>query len=61
MITIESYNEEWPLIFKNEELALKKLLPDLLNLYHVGSTSVPGLSAKPIIDIIAAVKDNRPA
>ena len=51
LITVEPYNPKWPERFNR----LKELLAPVLNdfdcrLEHVGSTSVPGLAAKPVID-----------
>ena len=52
-ITIEKYNKNWPIIFEEEKLRLKNILGShAINIYHVGSTSVPELAAKPKIDII---------
>ncbi len=57
-IDVVSYNPKWSDIFKEEALKIKQALGgNCLNVHHVGSTSVPGLSAKPIIDIIGATKD----
>jgi len=57
-ILIESYNSNWPAQYEAEKLKIKEALDgNLLEVHHIGSTSVPGLSAKPIIDIIAAVAD----
>ena len=56
-IIITPYNTSWPMLFAAEALAIKEALgDDCVVVHHVGSTSVPGLSAKPIIDIIVAVK-----
>lgn len=52
-IDIVPYDPEWPLRYAEEEARLARALPvDLvLRIAHIGSTAVPGLSAKPIIDI----------
>lgn len=51
-VVIHSYSEEWPLRFAELQKILREHLGDLtLSIEHVGSTSVPGLAAKPIIDI----------
>lgn len=56
-ITIAEYNPEWPGIFKYESEKIRKILGDnCVGIYHIGSTSVPGLAAKPIIDIMPVVK-----
>jgi len=65
-IVIEPYNPAWPAAFEAErELLARVLAPWLVGrIEHVGSTAVPGLPAKPVIDIQAPVKDlesSRPA
>lgn len=58
MIEIGPYNEQWPLLFSKEAGLLKKLLEyNLIDIHHIGSTSVPGLASKPKIDMIAVVKN----
>jgi len=56
MITIVPYNPEWParyqIIVAPIESALKERV---LTMHHIGSTSVPGLAAKDIIDIQVTV------
>ncbi len=56
-ISIASYDPAWPMMFKNEAAFLRRTLPgDLVKrIEHFGSTAVPGLSAKPIIDILVEV------
>ena len=56
-ITLESYNPNWPKLFKKLKQTILKVLPDA-TVEHVGSTSIPSLTAKPIIDIILLVKDS---
>ena len=47
---------DWPYLFEKEAQLLQKILKDnLVNIFHIGSTSVPGLKAKPIIDIMPVV------
>jgi GrpB-like predicted nucleotidyltransferase (UPF0157 family) len=57
-IKIVPYNSEWPLLFQKEKAELLSALDDLniLEIAHVGSTAVPKLSAKPIIDMMLIVK-----
>jgi GrpB-like predicted nucleotidyltransferase (UPF0157 family) len=57
-ITIVEYDARWPALF--EELAdrIRTALGDIaLGVEHIGSTAVPGLAAKPIIDILLTVAD----
>ena len=57
-ISIEKYDNDWPLIFQNEHDAILSTVSVSLHaIHHIGSTSVPGLSAKPIIDILIEVGD----
>jgi GrpB-like predicted nucleotidyltransferase (UPF0157 family) len=57
-VTVAPYNEEWPRLYEAEAHKLKKVYGDeVIEIYHIGSTSVPGLSAKPIIDMMPIVKD----
>jgi GrpB-like predicted nucleotidyltransferase (UPF0157 family) len=56
-VRLDDYNPEWPGAFAAERERLVALLPRLfVELQHVGSTAVPGLSAKPIIDVLAGVR-----
>jgi GrpB-like predicted nucleotidyltransferase (UPF0157 family) len=58
-IQLMDYSAEWPALFAREANRLRAKLGDrVLMLEHVGSTSVPGLAAKPIIDMILAVADS---
>jgi len=55
-IQVVPYNPEWPKLFQFEANAIKEALGrNCIAIHHIGSTSVHGLSAKPIIDIITVV------
>jgi GrpB-like predicted nucleotidyltransferase (UPF0157 family) len=56
-IHIEPYHTDWPARFESERTLLTSILEPWLAgpVEHVGSTAVPGLAAKPTIDIMAAV------
>ena len=56
-IELETYNSQWPSLFEQEAASLTELLNPWLvgSIEHVGSTAVPGLPAKPVIDIMAPV------
>jgi len=57
-IVVVPYDEKWPEMFNVESFLIKKLLGEVAkDIHHVGSTSVPGLSAKPVIDILLEVSD----
>ena len=57
-VEIVDYDPRWPLLFDEEAKRLRAVLdPSLIvGLEHFGSTAIPGLSAKPIIDILIAVR-----
>ena len=58
-VQLVDYSGEWPALFIREANRVRATLGDgVLMLEHVGSTSVPGLAAKPIIDMILAVADS---
>ncbi len=55
-VTLVEYNAEWPRQFAREADRIREALRDrALKIEHIGSTSVPGLIAKPIIDILLVV------
>jgi len=55
-VKLNTYNPNWPILFQEEREKLRRALGDKVGgIEHVGSTSVPGLASKPIIDMIAAV------
>lgn len=57
-VDVVAYREEWPFIFTVEAERIKQVLGEnTVAIHHIGSTSVPGLKAKPIIDILPVVKD----
>ncbi|NHJ84119.1 MAG: GrpB family protein [Asgard group archaeon] len=61
-ITIEKYNPKWPELFERERLLLEKTLGVLaVQIEHIGSTAVPGLGAKPIIDIMLGIENFKDA
>jgi GrpB-like predicted nucleotidyltransferase (UPF0157 family) len=58
-IHLDSYDDAWPHLFKREARRVRAALGDrALVVEHAGSTSVPGLSAKPVIDIVLAIADS---
>ena len=59
-IYLAPYDPAWPSLFSRLEKQIYEALGDDIRLLeHVGSTSVPGLSAKPVIDMVLAVADSR--
>jgi GrpB-like predicted nucleotidyltransferase (UPF0157 family) len=58
-IEIADYNPSWPLSYELEAARIRSILNDrVVRIEHVGSTSVHGLAAKPIIDIALELPDS---
>jgi GrpB-like predicted nucleotidyltransferase (UPF0157 family)/RimJ/RimL family protein N-acetyltransferase len=57
-IDIVAYDPEWPLKASNEINKLRAILPasTIIDIQHVGSTAIPGMAAKPIVDIQIAAR-----
>lgn len=57
-VVVTEYNDNWKQRFSEESQKIKDVFGnELIEIHHIGSTSVPGLKAKPIIDIMPVVKD----
>lgn len=57
-VKIFDYQESWPKTFTRVAASMQTALgPKAVKLEHVGSTSVPGLAAKPIVDVLLEVSD----
>ena len=57
LIVIEDYNPQWPHMYEAEKERIVGATGHLLaGIEHIGSTSVPGLAAKPIVDVMPAVR-----
>jgi GrpB-like predicted nucleotidyltransferase (UPF0157 family) len=58
-IEINEYDPEWSRLYEREEERIRSVLGDrVVRIEHAGSTSVPGLPAKPIVDIVLEVPDS---
>lgn len=58
-VRLDDYDPAWPRLFAREDERICRALGDTaLRLEHTGSTSVPGLAAKPIIDMLLVVADS---
>ena len=56
--TFSEYSPTWPAEFELEAGRLRALVGDrLVDVHHIGSTSVPGLAAKPVIDLLPVVRE----
>ena len=59
-IELAEYDDEWARLFEREAVRIRGALgSNALLVEHAGSTSVPGLAAKPIIDVVLVVADTR--
>lgn len=57
-VVVMGYNDRWKQMFREEAQKIKDIfVNELIDIHHIGSTSVPRLKAKPIIDIMPVVKD----
>ena len=58
-IALEAYDTAWPALYRGQAARVRGALGErALDVQHVGSTSIPGLSAKPIIDMLLIVADS---
>lgn len=59
-IILSEYNPEWPKWYAEEKMNLERLIgaENIVRISHIGSTSVPGLTAKPTVDILLEIMDD---
>jgi GrpB-like predicted nucleotidyltransferase (UPF0157 family) len=57
MLTLSAYSPMWPAVFDMEKERLARIFQGAAQIEHIGSTAVPGLGAKPIIDILVGTPD----
>jgi GrpB-like predicted nucleotidyltransferase (UPF0157 family) len=61
-VVIVRYDPNWPLLFQEERISILRVAgPTVLDVEHIGSTAVPGLAAKPIVDMMAGVQGSSEA
>src|SRR5574340_1299662 len=57
-VVIVNYNPAWPRLYEEEKSHILKAIGRyIVEIHHIGSTSVPGLAAKPIIDIMIGIRE----
>jgi GrpB-like predicted nucleotidyltransferase (UPF0157 family) len=58
-VALVAYDAEWPRRFEGERALLERVLAPWLEngIHHVRSTAIPGIAAKPVIDMIAGLRD----
>lgn len=58
MVEVHPYDPKWPVLYEQEANRLRSALGGwILDIEHIGSTAIPGMPAKPIIDI--AIDESR--
>lgn len=59
-IVISEYNPGWKNMFSTEKQSIKRVIgiKNTIRIEHIGSTAIPGLYAKPTIDILLEIKDD---
>lgn len=57
-VELSAYNPEWPLLFTNAATEIRAILQEnCLEIHHIGSTAIPTIYAKPIVDVLPVVKN----
>lgn len=56
-LALADYDARWPEAYARHERRIRAAVGTAVQVEHIGSTAVPGLAAKPIIDILVAVDD----
>ncbi len=54
-LALVPYDPQWPSLFEAEHERLVSLPSEFLDIQHFGSTAIPGMPSKPIIDLLAGV------
>ncbi len=56
-VAVVDYDPQWPIVYKKEKVEILRVIGDkVVAIEHIGSTAVSGMGAKPIIDIMVAVR-----
>jgi GrpB-like predicted nucleotidyltransferase (UPF0157 family) len=59
-VRLVAYDDRWPYLFDAEVALLRKHLdPEILDVAHIGSTAIPGLDAKPVLDLLVGIPSLR--
>jgi GrpB-like predicted nucleotidyltransferase (UPF0157 family) len=62
VVRVVDYDPEWPALFEREAARIVRAVHKLpLVLHHIGSTAVPGLAARPVLDMLAGYQEADPA
>jgi GrpB-like predicted nucleotidyltransferase (UPF0157 family) len=60
VVRLAEYDSHWPVLFSAEERRLQAVCGSLLRFEHIGGTSIPGMCAKPVLDILAGRSQDTP-
>lgn len=61
-VIISSYDPRWPVLYEEERQCIESAIsPHVQEIQHIGGTAVPGLAAKPILDIMVGVRNMKDA
>ncbi len=60
-VTLVSHNPNWKSLYRKEESVLSSILGKNVHIEHIGSTAIPGISAKPAIDVMVGIPQMRTA
>jgi len=59
-VDVAPYSGDWPMLFAAEQPAIRSVFGDSARIDHFGSTAVPGMPAKPIVDILVGSAHRSP-
>jgi len=57
IIKVVAPNIEWKYMYEKEAEKIKNIFENIINIYHIGSTAINNIKAKPIIDILVEVSN----
>ncbi|REB07109.1 GrpB family protein [Sporosarcina sp. BI001-red] len=58
VVVVAKHDPKWAQLFQEEAQRIRQIFgEEIVDIHHIGSTSVPGLQAKPILDMMPVVRD----
>lgn len=55
IVVLRAHNRKWRQAYERERIKLERVLKSAIDIQHVGSTAIPGIKAKPVIDIVVGL------